>query len=369
MSNSLFSPIKVGQQLLDHRVIMSPLTRFRADDSHVPLPFVADYYGQRASVPGTLLITEATFISPRASGYANVPGLWSTSQIAAWKTITTAVHRKGSFIFAQLWALGRTADPDNIRSKGLELVSASARSLNQGGGSPKPLTDDEIHAFIKDYAQAARNAMKAGFDGVEIHAANGYLIDQFTQEVCNVRHDHWGGSIEARSRFGIAVTEAVVNAVGADRTGIRLSPWSTFQGMGLEDPVPQFSYLIKKFKELKLAYLHLVESRISGNADTEATGKNDFAINIWNNQSPIILAGGFTPESARHLIEQEYSGKDIAIAFGRYFISNPDLPYRIKYNIALNPYDRSKFYNAKSRDGYVDYPFCDSLLNTLNSSL
>lgn len=369
MSNSLFSPVKVGQQLLDHRVVMSPLTRFRADESHVPLPFVADYYAQRASVPGTLLITEATFISPQASGYANVPGLWNTSQIAAWTSITRAVHGKGSYVYAQLWALGRTADPDNIRSKGFELTGPSARPLNQGGQLPKPLTDDEILAFIKDYAQAARNAIEAGFDGVEIHAANGYLIDQFTQEVSNVRHDHWGGSIEARSRFAIAVTEAVVNAVGADRTGIRLSPWSTFQGMGLEDPIPQFSYLIEKIKELKLTYLHLVESRISGNADTEATGKNDFAINTWNNQSPVILAGGFTPESARRLVEYEYSGYDIATAFGRYFISNPDLPYRIRHNIALTPYDRSTFYKAKSRDGYIDYPFCDSFINPPQSNL
>ena len=368
MFNSFFSPVKVGQQLLDHRVVMSPLTRFRADESHVPLPFVADYYGQRASVPGTLLITEATFISPRASGYANVPGLWSTSQVAVWKNVTAAVHGKGSYIFAQLWALGRTADPNNIRAKGLELVSASARPLNQGEELPKPLTDNEIHAFIKDYVQAARNAMEAGFDGVEIHAANGYLIDQFTQEVCNVRNDYWGGSIEARSRFGIAVTEAVVDAIGADRTGIRMSPWSTFQGMGLEDPIPQFSYLIEKVKELKLAYLHLVESRISGNADTEATGKNDFAINIWNNQSPIILAGGFTPESARRLVEHEYSGYDMLTAFGRYFISNPDLPYRIKHNIALNPYDRSTFYKAESKDGYIDYPFCNDFVNTIHSN-
>ena len=350
-------------------MVMSPLTRFRADDSHVPLPFVADYYAQRASVPGTLLITEATFISPRASGYANVPGLWSTSQLAAWRNVTTAVHEKGSYIFAQLWALGRTADAKLVRSKGHELVSASARPLSQDGELPKPLTGEEIHAFIKDYVQAARNAMEAGFDGVEIHAANGYLIDQFTQEVCNVREDDWGGSIAARSRFGLAVAEAVVNAIGADRTGIRLSPWSTFQGMGLQDPIPQFSYFIGKLRELKLAYLHLVESRISGNADTEATGKNDFAIEIWDNKSPLILAGGFTPQSATRLVEHEYPDRDIAIAFGRYFISNPDLPYRIKRNRALNPYNRETFYKAKSKEGYIDYPFSDDFENDNISNL
>ena len=354
--------------MLEHRVVMSPLTRFRADDSHVPLPFVTDYYAQRASVPGTLLITEATFISPQASGYANVPGLWSTSQIAAWRNVTTAVHEKGSYIFAQLWALGRTADPENIKSKGYELVGASAKPL-EGGKSPTPLTSEEIHSFVRDYAQAARNAIEAGFDGVEIHAANGYLIDQFTQEVSNVRDDEWGGSIEARSLFGLTVAEAVVNAVGADKTGIRLSPWSTFQGMGLADPIPQFSYFIKSLKKLKLAYLHLVESRICGNADTEATGKNDFAIAIWGDQSPVILAGGFTPESATRLVEHEYPDRGVAVAFGRYFISNPDLPYRIRKKIALSPYDRKTFYKAKSKEGYIDYPFSDDFKNTVISNL
>ncbi len=369
MAPRLFTPLQIGPITLQHRLVMAPLTRFRADDQHVPLPFVAEYYAQRASVPGTLLITEATFISPQASGYPNVPGLWSAEQLSAWRTVTEAVHAKGSFIFAQLWALGRTANPDDLKAKGYELTSSSATPMQPGGHVPRALSEEEINSFIASYADAARNAISAGFDGVEIHAANGYLIDQFTQDTCNARSDRWGGSIEARSRFCLAVARAVVEAVGANRTGIRLSPWSTFQGMCMADPVPQFSHLIAGLKDLRLAYLHLVESRITGNADTESTGKNDFALDIWANQSPTLIAGGFKPESARRLVDEEYRDFDVAVVFGRYFISNPDLPFRVKHDIPLVPYNRDTFYKAKSREGYTDYPFSTEFVNGEQSRL
>jgi NADPH2 dehydrogenase len=214
---------------------MSPLTRFRADESHVQLPFVKEYYTQRASVPGTLIISEATFISPRGSGYGNVPGIYSPAQITAWKEIADSVHAKGSFIFLQLWALGRTANPGNLSKEGNELVSSSAVPMGEGAPTPRALTEDEIEQFIKDYAQAGRNAIDAGFDGVEIHGANGYLVDQFTQDTSNKRTDGWGGSIEKRARFAVEVSKALVEAIGADKVGIRLSPWSPFQGMKMEE--------------------------------------------------------------------------------------------------------------------------------------
>lgn len=180
MSSKLFQPLKVGNVQLQHRVVMPPLTRFRADEQHVPLPIVKTYYEQRASVPGTLLITEGTFISPEASGYANVPGLWNQDQLSAWKTVTDAVHAKGSFIYVQLWALGRTADKAFMESRGLEVVSSSPTTLNEKSGTPRELTEEEIQTYIKNYARAAKNAVEiAGFDGVEIHGANGYLVGKF----------------------------------------------------------------------------------------------------------------------------------------------------------------------------------------------
>ncbi|MCJ1407823.1 Chanoclavine-I aldehyde reductase fgaOx3 [Ptychographa xylographoides] len=336
---------------------MAPLTRFRANDAHVQLPIATEYYEQRASVPGTLLITEATFISPRGSGYANVPGIYNDDQIKQWKNITAAVHKKGSYIYLQLWALGRTADPNVLKQEGQDLVSSSATPMSSEAPEPKALTEEEIHQFISDYAQAAKNSIEAGFDGVEIHGANGYLIDQFTQDTCNRRTDAWGGSVEKRARFGLEVAKAVVEAVGADKTGIRLSPFSTFQGMKMENPKPQFSHLIEGLKKLKLAYIHVVESRVSGNADVETTEKIDFALDIWGKTSPVLIAGGFKPDSAKRAVEDEYTDREIAIVFGRYFISNPDLPFRVLNGIDLEHYDRTTFYNPQSPKGYIDYPF------------
>jgi NADPH2 dehydrogenase len=257
---------------------MAPLTRLRADDAHVPLPFVAEYYAQRASVPGTLLLSEATFIAPHGGGLGNVPGIWNSEQIAAWKTVTSAVHAKGSFMFLQLWAMGRAGSAESLDKEfGLTVPSASDIAF-EGGDKPVALTEEEIWNFVGYYKQAAINAIEAGFDGVEVHGANGYLIDQFTQDTCNQRTDGWGGSIEKRARFGLEVTKAVVAAVGKEKVGIRLSPYSHFQGMKMKDPIPQFEYFAGELKKLGLAYLHLVESRIAGNADTESTEKIDFLV-------------------------------------------------------------------------------------------
>lgn len=272
-NTKLFTPFKVGNLQLDHRVVMAPLTRFRGTDEHVPTDVMTQYYAQRAVVPGTLMISEGAFVSPGSGGYANIPGLWSEEQQAAWRKVTDAVHARGSKIFVQLWALGRAAFPDPIGSGGAvkddnfdfehDFVSSSAVPMAEGLPTPRALTEEEIWATIKEYATAAKLSVeKGGFDGVEIHGAHGYFIDQFTQDTCNKRTDKWGGSIENRSRYALEVTKAVIKEVGADKVGIRLSPWSTFQGMRMADPIPQFSYLINQLRSLDIAYLHLVEPRV-----------------------------------------------------------------------------------------------------------
>jgi len=362
--SKLFTPLKVGNAQLSNRLVLAPLTRFRADDTHVPLPFVSEYYAQRASYPGTLLITEATFIAPKAGGFSNVPGIYNQAQIDAWKKITDAVHKNGSAIYLQLWALGRAADEKQLKLEygdSAKVVSASDIPF-EGGATPTALTEEEIWEYIGNYKQAAINAVEAGFDGVEVHGANGYLIDQFLQDTSNNRTDAWGGSIEKRARFGLEVSKAVVGAIGAEKTGIRLSPFSKFQGMGMEDPVPQFSYYVQELKKLQLSYIHIVESRISGNATVDSIGNIDFLINIWDNQSPVLIAGGFSRETAYKAVDEEYPDKNIAVVFGRFFISNPDLVFKIKEGIEFTPYDREKFYNKKQELGYTDWPFSKEFL-------
>ncbi|PMD36851.1 NADH:flavin oxidoreductase/NADH oxidase [Hyaloscypha variabilis F] len=344
MVSNLFKPLQVGTLQLQNRIALAPLTRYRADAAHVPLPFVAEYYAQRAAVPGTLLITEATYISPESSGYGLLPGIYNDAQIAAWKKVTSAVHAKGSFIYMQLWALGRAAEPETLEEEfGKGVVKfGSSSDVPLYGNTPEPYTEEEIWKFVRDYAQAAKNAIEAGFDGVEIHGANGYLIDQFTQDTCNKRTDAWGGNVEKRARFAIEIVKAVVEAVGADKTGIRLSPYSELQGMRMRDPIPGFSYLLDELKKFKLAYLHLVV--VSRKSDTthevEATANVDPMINVWGKTSPVILTGGFNAQSAKRVVDEEYKDKDIIIGFGRYFISNPDIVFRIREGIELTPLSR-----------------------------
>ncbi|OJJ07895.1 hypothetical protein ASPVEDRAFT_178817 [Aspergillus versicolor CBS 583.65] len=364
----LFEPLKVGNLQFNHRVVMAPLTRFRANDDHVPLPIVPTYYGQRASVPGTFIVSEATFISPRASGYPNVPGIWNREQIAAWKEVTDAVHKKGSTIFLQLWALGRVAVPEIAQAEGFDVVSSSATLLEPGTPAPRALSKEEIQLFITEYVQAARNALEAGFDGVEIHGAGGYLIDQFTQDKCNNRDDEYGGSIENRSRFILEVASAVSNAVGPERVGIRLSPWQRYQGMRMDDPIPQFKYVIEQLSKLDLAYLHLIEARVCGNVDSEDRDRIDPFVHAWGNENPVILAGGFTPDSAKATVDEEFRDRDVMIAFGRHFISNPDLPFKIRRGLDLTPYNRDSFYVPESGEGYADYGFAPEFQSEVASA-
>ncbi|CCO32438.1 NADPH dehydrogenase 3 [Rhizoctonia solani AG-1 IB] len=364
-SNKLFAPLQVGDVTLAHRVVMAPLTRFRADDSHVHTDLALQYYSQRAEVPGTLLITEATFISPEAGGYDHVPGIWSDEQIAAWKK--ARYHRR---------------DPKVLAREGLPFVSSSPTPMEDGAPVPRELSKDEIKRYVDTYVQAAKNAvLKAGFDGVEIHSANGYLLDQFLQDVCNKRTDEYGGSIENRARFTLEVVDAVTAAVGAKRTGIRFSPWGKFQGMRMEDPVPTFSYVVKELakRHTDLAYVHFVEPVVAGDSDQKVnqahdTGSamvhihlihamtktkefeqypdsNDFARDIWAPRT-FLSAGGYDPKSG-----EEAANKygNTAIVFGRHFIANPDLPERLRTGTPLNHYDRSTFYSPGPK-GYIDYP-------------
>jgi NADPH2 dehydrogenase len=348
---------------LAHRVGMSPLTRLRASDDHIPLGIVTEYYSQRASVPGTLLISEGTFISKADRGLPNVPGIYNEQQIRAWRQVTDAVHRKGSYIYCQLWVLGRAAVSSFVESEGMSVYSSSATPLDSSPTLPRELTVLEIHEKINSYVRAAENAIAAGFDGVELHGANGYLIDQFTQACCNKRTDQYGGSVENRSRFAVELVTAVSRAIGPERVGIRISPWSTYNNMRMDDPVPQFSNFITRISHLNLAYLHLVEARVVGPEDGDSSKSSEtaaFASDLW--KGPLLIAGGFTPESARQLVDVEQQDKDIIVMFGRHFISTPDLPYRIRNNLQLNKYDRSTFYAPQVAAGYIDYPFCNEFL-------
>lgn len=334
---------------------MAPLTRLRASTAHIPLPITKTYYEQRASTPGTLLISEATQISALEGGVPHGPGIWTEDQINSWKEITDAVHEKDSFIYCQLIALGRAADPTQLGLEGGDLHAPSPIAM-EGAPVPREMSDEEIQHVVRDFVLAAENAIRAGFDGVEIHGANGYLVDQFLQDVSNQRGDRWGGSIPNRARFGLEVARAVGDAIGFDKIGFRLSPWNTWQDMKMDDPVPQFSFFVEQLRDMKLAYLHLIESRVINNVDCEQGESNAVFLDIWGKTSPVLLAGGFTPENAGAALE-EYGGYDVGVVFGRHFLANPDLPVRIRDGLALNEYQRESFYTPMQEEGYVDYPF------------
>ncbi|KAG5802475.1 hypothetical protein H9Q74_009532 [Fusarium xylarioides] len=358
MSESrLFRPMKIGNIKVQHRIGMAPLTRLRATIDRVPNALMKEYYGQRASIPGTLIITEGTLVSPAAGGgFARTPGIWNQEQVSAWKDITDEVHRKGSFIFVQLFAMGRAATVEVAKDEGIDIIGPSAIPIEGSPALPRAMTLDEIHEMVEAFVTASENAIRAGFDGVEIHGANGYLLDQFLQDVSNHRDDKYGGSIENRSRLIAEILERVVQAIRPERVGIRLSPWSTFQSMRMKDPITQFTDIINKASRLNLAYLHFIESRVSGSQDSQDSSgeKLDFAYDLW--KGPFLIAGGYKLKEAERLVDEEHPDKDIMVMFGRNFLANPDLVYRIKEGLELNPYERKTFYSSDV-EGYVDYPF------------
>ncbi|KAH9044851.1 FMN-linked oxidoreductase [Lactarius hengduanensis] len=347
----LFQPIRVGTANLQHRVVLAPMTRCRADAQYVHGPLAVEYYKQRTSVPGTLAITEATFIAAQAGGYKNIPGIWSDKQIAAWKSVTDAVHANTSSIFLQLWALGRTANPEILREDGgYPHVAPSAIPLKDSD-TPRPLTVEEIKEYVQLFTTAAENAvLKAGFDGVEIHAANGYLPDQFLQTNSNTRTDEYGGSVENRTRFVLEIADKVVEAVGADKVGIRLSPWSTFQGMRMPDPIPTFAELVTRIRDNHpdFAYIHVLDPPAG---DNSSGASNKVLRDIWGDR-PYIANTDFQRDTAIETVEKEGG----LVSFARHFIANPDLPLRLKENIELAPPNRETFYSPGA-EGYTDYPF------------
>ncbi|KAK1145069.1 hypothetical protein N8T08_004498 [Aspergillus melleus] len=336
---------------------MAPLTRLRASSTHIPLPIAETYYAQRASVPGTLLIAEATMISPAGSGVPHAPGIWTPAQISSWKRVTDAVHAKGSHIILQLVAPGRAADPATLKAEtGREVAAPSAIPMAEGATVPVALSEEEIHALIRDFAAAGQNAIQAGFDGVEVHGANGYLVDLFTQDVSNRRTDSWGGSIENRARFGIEVARALCAAIGPERVGFRISPWNTWQGMKMAEPEGQFTYLVRKLRELRLGYLHVIESRVINSVDCEKSEGIEPFLEAWGREAPVLVAGGYNQLNAGD-IDTVYQDHEVGIVFGRHFLANPDLPFRLKNGIPLQKYDRETFYTPVQAEGYLDYPF------------
>ncbi|MGA0603472.1 alkene reductase [Caulobacter sp. KR2-114] len=362
---NLFSPIEVAGVRLSHRVVMAPLTRSRSQQpGDVPGPLMREYYAQRAS-PGGLIISEATTISPSARGWFGAPGLYSDAQVEGWKAITAAVHAKGGYIFSQLWHTGRSSHIDV--TGGPVPVSASVNpsywndparltSTPSGWVQPSPhraLEIPEIAAIVDDYRRAAERAKAAGFDGVELHGANGYLMDQFLQDGSNHRTDAYGGSIENRARFMIEVVDALVSVWGPDRVGVRIGPDGRWNDMSDSEPNALFSYVAEQLNRFDLAYLHIVEPRVEGNV-VVTEGQAPIAAEQLRKifKGRIISAGGFEPETAEAVVAK---GDADLVAFGRHFISNPDLPARIKGGRPLTAYDRNTFYTFDAK-GYVDYP-------------
>src|ERR1700688_3903918 len=363
---SLFSPLGLGPCRLSHRVAMAPLTRMRAERPLlVPRPLNAEYYSQRAT-PGGLIIAEATPVLATGFGNPGVPGIYSEAQIKGWRGVVDAVHARGGLIFLQLWHVGRVSHSSFQPGGALPVapsavpISAELKTMTADGKpasyeTPRALETSEISGIVGAFRQGASNARKAGFDGVEIHGANGYLIEQFLQSRSNLRIDRYGGSIESRARFLMEITEAVIGVWGARRVGVRLSPYGIANDPGEADPMPLYSHVVQALNPLGLAYLHFIEPRSSGAGRAEVNHQNVPSAMvlfrpIW--KGVLITAGGFTGEAAEAAIAQGHAD---AIAFGRIFISNPDLPRRLREGLPLTPYNRATFYGGEEK-GYTDYP-------------
>ena len=362
----LFSPLKVGPYQLRHRVVMAPLTRMRAQKpSLAPRPLNAEYYAQRAT-QGGLIIAEASPVTTTGFGNPGVPGIWSEQQVEGWRKVVDAVHAKGAFIFLQLWHVGRVSH-SSFQPDGALPVAPSAvaipeefKAMTADGKivpyeTPRALETSEVLGIVSAFKQAARNAMAAGFDGVEIHGANGYLIEQFLQSRSNLRTDQYGGSIENRMRLLLEIAQAAIDVWGANRVGVRLSPYGIANGSGEPDPMPLYTHAINSLNPLGLAYLHFIEPRSSGAGRAEVNWQNVPSAMvlyrpIW--KGVLISAGGFTGEAAESAVAEGHAD---AIAFGRIFISNPDLPRRLQHGYPLTPYNRATFYGGEDA-GYTDYP-------------
>ncbi|MDB6016821.1 MAG: 12-oxophytodienoate reductase [Pedosphaera sp.] len=359
--SKLFTTVQVGPIVLSHRVVMAPLTRMRSEQpGDVPGNIMVEYYAQRAS-EGGLIISEATPVALTGRGYLGAPGIYNDAHIAGWKKITDAVHAKGGRMFMQLWHVGRTSHVD--LTDGPAPVSASVApyegvAFTHNGWVPvspnRALDIREIPGIVEEFRKGAERARAAGFDGVELHAANGYLIDQFLQDGTNKRIDSYGGSPENRARLLMDIVHAVASVWGYNRVAVRIAPSGKWNGMSDSNPTATFNHVAQVLAPLGLAYLHIVEPRVIGSQE-EADGLPPAAaINLRQFfKGTIMAAGGFDPKGAEEIVAK---GDADLVAFGRHFIANPDLPKRIRLGLPLNPYDRSSFYGGNAH-GYTDYPF------------
>lgn len=358
----MFTPIKLGSIELKNRLVMAPLTRMRAIDGDVPNPLAKTYYAQRASAG--LIISEATQISPIGKGYPATPGIYSPEQTAAWKEIVSAVHAKGGKMVAQLWHVGRISHSSLHPEQGMPEAPSAIAPTGQTYGAdwklhdyetPKAMTAEDIARLLIDFELAAANAKAAGFDGVEIHSANGYLLDQFLQDKTNHRTDGYGGSIENRMRLLGEVIESVAKVYPSDCIGVRLSPYGSFNDMADSDPIALFNAVIQKLNGYHLSYVHMIEPRSTsagGNDKVNAEAPITSEIFRAAYQGKFISAGGYDQAMGEAVLE---AGLADAVAYGRLYISNPDLAERFQQGAALNAYDRASFYGG-AEVGYTDYP-------------
>ncbi|KAI9269256.1 hypothetical protein BDA99DRAFT_461067 [Phascolomyces articulosus] len=360
-TSALFQPLKLGASQLKHRIVMSPMTRLRADANHVPTDLIRQHYEQRTT-DGGLIIVEGTLISPMAGNMPYAPGIWNKDQINAWKNVTDAVHAKGGIIYNQLWHLGRatssTVMPNNVKPIAPSEIPIGVGEDFAGNKfeTPRALATEEISTVIQEFATAAKNAMEAGFDGVEIHGASGYIVDQFIESGSNNRTDKYGGSIENRARFALEVVDAVAAAVGDERTAIRFTPFDDYQDMHDDTPYETWGYIVDQLQQNhpNLSYLHMVEPRLNlaadGNKEDTQDSLDPFRAK-WKGQ--FIANGGYT--YSLKLAHDTANTTGNLISFGRLYTSNPDLVDRIRNDYPLTKYDRSTFYGG-DHTGYNDFP-------------
>jgi len=360
--SKLFEPYKLGPITLSNRLVMAPLTRNRAVAGLVPSPLAVDYYGQRASAG--LLITEASQISQQGQGYQDTPGIYSKEQVAGWRKVTDRVHERGGRIFIQLWHVGRISHtslqanggapvaPSAIPAKGKTFVNGTFADVS----APRALALEEIPGIIEGFKRGAANAIEAGFDGVEIHGANGYLLDQFAKDGANNRTDAYGGSIENRARLMLEVSKAVAAEAGAERTGIRISPVTPANDISDSNPQPLFDYIVDHLNALKLVYLHVIEGATGGPRDIAPF---DYASLRKRFAGAYMANNGYDLELANKVLAANEAD---LIAFGKLFISNPDLVERFKRGAPLNAPDKATFYGGGAK-GYTDYPTLSAALD------
>ncbi|KAH1121446.1 hypothetical protein J1N35_004606 [Gossypium stocksii] len=359
---ALLAPYKMSNFSLSHRIVFAPMSRLRSYN-FLAQPHAILYYSQRTT-QGGFLIGEASGVSETAQGYPNTPGIWTQQQVEAWKPIVDAVHKKGSIFFCQLWHAGRASDncfqpdgqpPISCTDKPIQAKTHINGVTEASFPAPRRLTTQEITQVVNDFRKAARNAMQAGFDGVEIHGANGYLIDQFLKDQVNDRTDEYGGSLENRCRFPLQVVEAVADEIGADRVGIRLSPFADYNDCADSNPEALGLYMAQSLNKYGILYCHMIEPRMITQFESQKT-KNSLLPMRKAFKGTFIVAGGYNREEGNEVVAK--GGADL-VAFGRLFLANPDLPRRLELNAVLNKYDRNTFYTKNPVVGYTDYPFLD----------